>query len=95
MRQISAQKAQRLALDEKLGIVQDIQIDETLAPDTIGFIESALHLSFLLTYAQGFALLQTASAEKNYELDLAEIAKIWRGGCIIRAAMLESTRFGR
>ena len=92
MRQISAQKAQRLALDEKLGIVQDIQIDETLAPDTIGFIESALHLSFLITYAQGFALLQSASVEKGYELNLAEIAKIWRGGCIIRSAMLESIR---
>ena len=92
MRQISAQKAQRVQLDERLGIVQDMQIDETLAPDTIGFIESALHLSFLLTYAQGFALLQAASEEKDYELDLAEIAKIWRGGCIIRAAMLESIR---
>ena len=92
MRQISAQKAHRVALDEKLGIVQDIQIDETLAPDTIGFIESALHLSFLITYAQGFALLQSASEEKDYELNLAEIAKIWRGGCIIRSAMLESIR---
>ena len=92
MRQISAQKANRVALSEKLGIVQDIQIDETLAPDTIGFIETALHLSFLTTYAQGFALLQSASTEKKYELDLAEIAKIWRGGCIIRAAMLESIR---
>jgi 6-phosphogluconate dehydrogenase len=92
MRQISAQKAQRVALDEKLGIVQELQIDETLTSDTIGFIESALHLSFLLTYAQGFALLQAASAEKDYDLDLAEVAKIWRGGCIIRAAMLESIR---
>jgi 6-phosphogluconate dehydrogenase len=97
MRQISAQKAQRVELGERLGIVQDMQIDETLSPDTIGFIESALHLSFLITYAQGFALLETASEEKDYELDLAEIAKIWRGGCIIRAAMLESIRdeFGR
>ena len=92
MRQISARKAERVAAAEKLGIVQDVQIDETLAPDTIGFIESALHLSFIVTYAQGFSLLQAASAEKGYELDLAEIAKIWRGGCIIRAAMLEKMR---
>ena len=92
MRQLSARKAERVAADEKLGIAQDLQIDETLAPDTIGFIESALHLSFITTYAQGFSLLQTASAEKNYDLDLVEIAKIWRGGCIIRAKMLEDLR---
>jgi len=92
MRQISARKAERVEAAENLGIVQDMQIDETLAPDTIGFIESALHLAFVTTYAQGFSLLQTASAEKNYELDLVEIAKIWRGGCIIRAAMLEDLR---
>jgi 6-phosphogluconate dehydrogenase len=92
MRQISARKSERIAADEKLGIVQDVQIDETLAPDTIGFIESALRLSFIVTYAQGFSLLQAASAEKGYELNMAEIAKIWRGGCIIRAAMLEGMR---
>lgn len=92
MRQISARKAERLELAEKLGIVQDVQIDETLAPDTIGFIESALHLSFLITYAQGFAMLQTASVERGFGLDLAEIAKIWRGGCIIRAKMLRDFR---
>ncbi|HQU93066.1 MAG TPA: hypothetical protein PLK77_12250, partial [Pyrinomonadaceae bacterium] len=34
----------------------------------------------------------TASAEKGYDLDLVEITKIWRGGCIIRSAMLEDIR---
>lgn len=92
MRQISARKAERVAAAEKLGIVQDVQIDETVAPDTIGFIESALRLSFIITFAQGFSLLQTASVEKSYGLDLAGIAKIWRGGCIIRAKMLEDIR---
>jgi 6-phosphogluconate dehydrogenase len=37
-------------------------------------------------------LLQVASVEKKYGLDLAEIAKIWRGGCIIRSALLEQMR---
>jgi 6-phosphogluconate dehydrogenase len=92
MRQISARKKERVAAAEKLGIVQDVQLDETLAPDTIGFIESALHLSFVITYAQGFSLLQAASAEKGFDLNLAEIARIWRGGCIIRAALLEDIR---
>ncbi len=89
MRQISSRKAERVLAAEKLGIVQDVQIDETLAPDAIGFIESALKLSFIITFAQGFSLLQAASNEKSFDLDVVEIATIWRGGCIIRAALLE------
>ena len=89
MRQISSRKSERLTAAEKLGIVQDLQIDETLAPDTIGFIESALKLSFIVTFAQGFSMLQAASNEKSFDLDVVEIAKIWRGGCIIRAALLD------
>lgn len=92
MRQISARKQERVAAAEKLGVAQDVQIDETLGPDTIHFIESGLHLAILITYAQGMSLLQTASVEKGYELDLVEIAKIWRGGCIIRSALLEDLR---
>ena len=38
------------------------------------------------------SLLQTASIEKNYGLNLSEIAKVWRGGCIIRSALLEEMR---
>ena len=92
MRQISARKEERVNASEKLGVVQDVQIDETLAPDTIHFVESGLHLAFIITYTQGLALLQTASVEKGYDLDLVEITKIWRGGCIIRSAMLEDFR---
>ncbi len=88
MRQISSRKAERTVAAEKLGVVQNVQIDETLGPDVVHFVESALHLAFIATYAQGFSLLRTASIEKGYELDLAEITKIWRGGCIIRAKML-------
>ena len=40
-------------------------------------------------YAQGIALLQKASEKYSYDLKPADIAKIWRGGCIIRAALLE------
>lgn len=92
MRQISARKAERVAAAEKLGVAQDVQIDETLGPDTIHFVEAGLHLAFIITYAQGLSLLQAASIEKDYELDLVEITKIWRGGCIIRSALLEDFR---
>lgn len=92
MRQISARKSERVEAAEILGVTQDVQIDETLGPDTVHFVESGLHLAFIITYAQGFSLLQAASKEKGYELDLVEITKIWRGGCIIRSAMLEDFR---
>ena len=55
-------------------------------------LKDALLSSFIVTYAQGMSLLQTASTDKNYGLNLSEIAKIWRGGCIIRSALLEEMR---
>jgi len=60
--------------------------------DLIANVEEALYFSFITTYAQGMALLQVASKECNYGLNLAEIAAIWRGGCIIRATLLEDIR---
>jgi 6-phosphogluconate dehydrogenase len=52
-------------------------------------VRAALYTSKICSYAQGMALLRTASAEYNYSLDLAEIARIWRAGCIIRAELLD------
>ena len=92
MRQISARKQERVFASEHLGVTQEVQIDETLGPDIVHFVESGLHLAFIITYAQGLSLLQAASAEKGYDLDLVEITKIWRGGCIIRSSMLEDFR---
>ena len=51
--------------------------------------EAALYFAFINTYAQGLHQLKDASEEYGYELDLSVIAKIWRAGCIIRAALLE------
>ena len=52
-------------------------------------LSHALYAAMLVTYAQGLALLAVASDKYQYLLDLAAVAKIWRGGCIIRAAMLD------
>jgi 6-phosphogluconate dehydrogenase len=49
----------------------------------------ALYAAIITTYAQGFALLTVASKKYHYHLDLEAVARIWRGGCIIRAALLE------
>jgi 6-phosphogluconate dehydrogenase len=56
----------------------------------IHLVEEALYASFVITYSQGLAMLQTASESNKYEIDIATVASIWRGGCIIRAAMLEN-----
>jgi len=61
-------------------------------PEFVEQLKNALLSSFIVTYAQGMSLLQTVSREKNYNLNLSEIAKIWRGGCIIRSALLEEMR---
>ncbi len=49
----------------------------------------ALFAGMITVYAQGMALLAVASNKYNYHLDLEAVARIWRGGCIIRAALLE------
>lgn len=51
-------------------------------------LENALYLGMMLAYAQGLELLTIASREKDYGLDISEVTRIWRGGCIIRSAML-------
>jgi 6-phosphogluconate dehydrogenase len=55
-------------------------------------LRRALHVGLILTYVQGLALLTVASDKYEYHLDLEAVARIWRGGCIIRAALLEDIR---
>ncbi|KVQ12500.1 6-phosphogluconate dehydrogenase [Burkholderia ubonensis] len=63
-----------------------------LQGDRAAFVEAvrrALYLSKVISYAQGFAQLRTASEEYGWNLDLGTIAKIFRAGCIIRARFLQ------
>ena len=55
-------------------------------------LENALYAAMIITYSQGLALLRRASNAYGYNLDLEAVARIWRGGCIIRAALLEDIR---
>jgi 6-phosphogluconate dehydrogenase len=52
-------------------------------------VRDALYASKVCAYAQGLALLRAASDEYEYDLDLAEVARIWRAGSIIRADLLD------
>ena len=53
-------------------------------------IEGAMYASKLISYAQGFELIATKSTDKQWGINLAAIAKIWRGGCIIRSTFLDN-----
>jgi 6-phosphogluconate dehydrogenase len=55
-------------------------------------MEQALYFSIITVYAQGMSLLHAASKKYDYDLKLEDIATIWRGGCIIRAALLKDIR---
>lgn len=55
-------------------------------------VEQALYAAIVSSYAQGLSLLRKASEENAYDLDLATVCKIWRGGCIIRSRLLEPFR---
>ena len=52
-------------------------------------IRRALLASKIISYAQGFVLMRTAQKNYNWELNLGEIALMWRGGCIIRSVFLD------
>ncbi|MCS7227033.1 MAG: hypothetical protein NZ821_08595, partial [Gloeomargarita sp. SKYB31] len=55
-------------------------------------VRDALYCSKICSYAQGMALLATASRELHYDLNLSELARIWQGGCIIRAGFLKKIK---
>ncbi len=55
-------------------------------------VRAALYAAKICSYAQGFTLLRMASQEYDYSLPLGDIARIWRGGCIIRARFLDKIR---
>jgi 6-phosphogluconate dehydrogenase len=52
-------------------------------------LRDALYASKIVSYAQGFMLLQAASDEHGWDLELGKVASLWRAGCIIRAAFLD------
>ena len=89
-REISSFKEERLAAQNKLqGPNQNFKGDKV---ELIKSLEQALLFSMITAYAQGMNLMQHASQELKYNLKLEDIARIWRGGCIIRAALLENIR---
>ena len=87
---ISGYKEERVAASKVLNgpetkIAANVQ-------DVIVWVRDALYAAKICSYAQGFALMQLAGREYGYGLNYGEIARIWRGGCIIRARFLNDIR---
>ena len=52
-------------------------------------LENALYIAKLVSYAQGFSLMKSASDEYGWDINYGDVASIWRNGCIIRSVFLE------
>ncbi|MGB0564460.1 MAG: decarboxylating NADP(+)-dependent phosphogluconate dehydrogenase [Spirulinaceae cyanobacterium] len=78
--------------DERIAAAKEITAKTTPfngdAKTFVDQVRDALYCSKMCSYAQGMDLLRQASKEYNYGLNLAEDARIWKGGCIIRAGFL-------
>ncbi len=87
---ISALKEERVAASKALS-----GPDPALGVERGEFLEKlfgAVYLSVIAAYAQGLRQLRDASSEKGYGLDLAEAARVWMAGCIIRSVLLVPIR---
>ncbi|HVF28793.1 MAG TPA: NADP-dependent phosphogluconate dehydrogenase [Pyrinomonadaceae bacterium] len=58
----------------------------------INAIHDALYASKICSYAQGMNLIRAGSANWNWDINLGEVARIWKGGCIIRAQFLDKIK---
>jgi len=84
---LSALKSEREAASRHLtGPVYQYDSDRN---ELITAAHDALYCSKICAYAQGFQLMMAAEAEYGWKLDFASIASIWRGGCVIRARLLQ------
>ncbi|GAB3537737.1 NADP-dependent phosphogluconate dehydrogenase [Pontibacter brevis] len=92
MRDISKYKEERVEASKLLpnNLLQANGVADS--QELVNQMRNAFYFAMISTYAQGMAQLKVASEAYNYGLQLQEVAKIWRGGCIIRAACLTDIR---
>ena len=85
-RTISSLREDRLQVN---GMFPDVGSKNVEFPqDTLTMLKDALYASKICSYAQGMNLIKRGSEEFEWNIDLSEVARIWQGGCIIRAKFL-------
>ncbi len=83
---LSSKKDQRVAASKELhGPTPNLSAEKATL---VAKVHDALYASKIISYAQGLDLIKTMGEKKGWNLDLGGIARIWRGGCIIRARFL-------
>ena len=85
-RSLSAQSAQREGKPELPAANQVWAVEDK--PAFVEAVRRALYASKIIAYAQGFDAIRAGAKEFGWQINLGEVAKIWRGGCIIRAQFL-------
>jgi 6-phosphogluconate dehydrogenase len=87
-RVLSSMKEERLKANKILGAAPPPAAKDR--QQFINDVHDALYASKICSYAQGFALMQAGSTEWKWGIDMREMARIWKAGCIIRARFLDS-----
>jgi 6-phosphogluconate dehydrogenase len=85
---LSAYKAERVAASKILKAPRGAKYEGAKAA-LVNNVRDALYCSIIADYAQGMGLIGAASKEYKYSLNFSEIARIWKGGCIIRSKLLD------
>ena len=86
-RVLSSKKEERVAASK---IFAPPKIEVPNKKEVIADLQAALYAAKICSYAQGLSLIKGASEEFNWNIDLSECARLWMGGCIIRARLLDS-----
>ncbi len=89
-RVLSSMKDERVVASEQL-VVEGLA-EDSISADRVGRVHDALYAAKICAYAQGLHLIRVGSEENGWGVDLQETARIWKGGCIIRARLLDSIR---
>jgi len=87
-RVLSSDRAARLETSERLRGPSPITLSTSDRKTLVDDVRGALYAAKACAYAQGMNLLRVASRVRNWSLDLGELARIWKAGCIIRAQFL-------
>jgi 6-phosphogluconate dehydrogenase len=88
-RVLSSQRPQRIAAEPLLSLPPAVAFDLGTPADGMAPLRDACILASIASYGQGMALMQEASKLHDYNLNFPEIGRIWKGGCIIRARLLQ------
>ena len=92
-RVLSSLKAQRIEASRRFGDTVDrTPFVAAGRAQMIEMLQDAVYASRICSYAQGMALIAAGSAEYRWNINLSEIGRIWKGGCIIRARLLDPVR---